>query len=293
MNTRSAIPSRIRIVDAVCFLPLILAFGWAWSRPGWAYMTVISATMYLGFKALTWIRRAPGTAPIWRHFAYWTGWPGMDADAFLFAKPNRCPSAGEGVFAAGKTVLGATLLWFAGTAGPEMPPMATAWLAMAGVVFLLHFGTFHGLSILWRTLGCKATPLMNWPVAARSVSEFWGRRWNTAFRDLANRFIFKPASARWGGKGGILAGFLFSGIIHEAAITLPARGGYGGPTLYFLIQGMGLLLERSPFGRKAGLMHGLRGRVFALAIVLLPTGLLFPVAFRERVILPFLHLIFP
>jgi hypothetical protein len=52
------------------------------------------------------------------------------------------------------------------------------------LVLVLYFGSFHLLSCAWRSAGVDAHPLMNWPLAAESVSEFWGRRWNTAFRDL-------------------------------------------------------------------------------------------------------------
>ena len=30
-------------------------------------------------------------------------------------------------------------------------------------------------------------------MASSSLSEFWGRRWNTAFHELATQFTFRPA----------------------------------------------------------------------------------------------------
>jgi alginate O-acetyltransferase complex protein AlgI len=80
--------------------------------------------------------------------------------------------------------------------------------------------------------------------------------------------------------------FLGSGLVHELAITVPARGGYGGPTAFFLLQALGVALERSARGRAWGLGQGPRGRVFMLATLLLPIPLLFPPAFLERVVLP-------
>jgi alginate O-acetyltransferase complex protein AlgI len=69
-------------------------------------------------------------------------------------------------------------------------------------------------------------------------------------------------------------------------ISLPARGGYGLPTIYFLIQGVALLVERSHFGRRLGLRRGLMGMAFGATVVLAPVPLLFPAPFIERVILP-------
>jgi hypothetical protein len=43
-----------------------------------------------------------------------------------------------------------------------------------------------------------------------------------------------------------LAVFLISGLLHELVITLPAGGGYGGLTWYFLIQGLLTQVENLP-----------------------------------------------
>src|SRR5205085_6806357 len=130
------------------------------------------------------------------------------------------------------------------------------WVGMVGLVMALHFGTFHLLSCAWRSAGVEARPLMNNPLASQGVSEFWGRRWNTAFRDLTHTFLFRPLTAWLGPAGALLAGFGFSGLVHDLVISVPARGGYGGPTLFFVVQGVALLAERSAAGRRLGLGRG-------------------------------------
>jgi hypothetical protein len=106
---------------------------------------------------------------------------------------------------------------------------------------------------------------------------------------VTHRYVFRPLTSRFGLSAGTLLTFLFSGIVHELAITVPAGGGYGGPTLYFLIQGAGLQLERTAWGRRAGLARGVGGWVFTMALTALPVTLLFPRPFVMDVIVPFLE----
>jgi len=75
--------------------------------------------------------------------------------------------------------------------------MLAGWLGMIGIVVTLHFGIFHALSCLWRRASVEARPLMHAPLASTSLSEFWGRRWNTAFRDLTHRFLFRRSPPGW------------------------------------------------------------------------------------------------
>ena len=124
-----------------------------------------------------------------------------------------------------------------------------------------------------------------------NLSDFWGNRWNRAFRDLTHRFLFRPLVPRLGGAGSVLVGFLFSGLVHDLVISLPARGGYGGPTLFFLLQGVGLLTIRSPLGKKLSLGQGIPGRVFSYFVLLLPAPILFHKPFVMEVILPFLRVL--
>jgi hypothetical protein len=130
---------------------------------------------------------------------------------------------------------------------------------------------------------------MNRPLESTSLSEFWGRRWNIAFRDLTYRFLFRPCASWFGPRWGILAGFLFSGAIHDVVISVPAHGGYGGPTAFFAIQGAAMAVERSAFGRELGLGSGSRGRLFAIVVLLAPAGLLFHRPFVIGIIVPFMR----
>jgi Membrane bound O-acyl transferase family len=259
--------------------------------PPWLLMWALAGAVYVGCKWLTWRRTPVSGAPAWRHLGYLFGWPGLDARAFLVGQTARRAAAAEWLFAAAKCGSGAALIWAVTPQLADGGPLLRGWVGMVGLVFLLHFGAFHLLSCAWRSVGVDAKPLMNWPVRAESLAEFWGRRWNTAFRDFTHRFLFRPLSARLGPRWGLAAGFLFSGLVHDAVISWPAGGGYGLPTLYFALQGLGLVAERSALGRRLGLGRGGRGWAFTLAVVAAPVGWLFHAPFVTRVMVPFLDVL--
>lgn len=252
-------------------------------------MWLLAFAIYAACKWLTWRRTPACGVALWRHAAYLLAWPGMDADAFLDFNPPRPgkPAPREWLFAGGKLTVGMSLLFgVTRLVSPEMPYLL-GWVGMIGLVLVLHFGIFHLLSCGWRSLGVKAQPLMNWPLASSSVSEFWGRRWNLAFRDLTYRFLFRPIAVRVGARWATLAAFIFSGLVHDLVISVPAGAGHGGPTFFFTMQGVAILVERTKTGRNFGLGRGCIGWLFAMLILLAPLWCLFHPPFIERIIVPF------
>jgi alginate O-acetyltransferase complex protein AlgI len=169
---------------------------------------------------------------------------------------------------------------------PSPYPYVAGWIALIGLALILHFGCFDLLSCLYRKYGIAARPIMDHPLKAGTLSEFW-RRWNTAFRDLVHVCVFRPLVRHVTAPVALMACFLFSGVIHDIVISVPARGGYGGPTLYFAIQGLGVVIEHGTLGQRLRLNRGWRGRVFAIICVLVPIGALFHRPFLEHVIVPF------
>jgi hypothetical protein len=252
--------------------------------PRWAFMWAIAVSMFIVLKALSFRGMKASGTPLSRELAYLLLWPGMDARGFLTQRASNRPTASEWVAAALKTLLGICLIF-----GSRLfeEALLGGWIAMVGVAFCLHFGGFHLLSCFWRSRGIQAVPLMDRPMLASSVSEFWGKRWNVAFRDLTHRMVFLPVLKRHGRNTALMAGFLFSGVIHELAITVPAGGGYGGPMLFFILQGCAALFERSKSGKRLGLGKGLRGQFFTQGLLLLTVGLLFPPPFVLWIINPF------
>jgi hypothetical protein len=259
--------------------------------PRWVLMWLLAGTIYFGCKWLTWRRTPIARVPAWRHAAYLLAWPGMDAERFLSNQPlteTQRPTTFEWLFAALKLLFGITVFWGVSRLFSTDQTALLGWTGMVGLIFMLHFGSFHLLSCGWRAMGIDARPLMNNPIASTSISDFWGRRWNIAVRDLTHRFLFRPLTIKWGARKATIAGFFVSGIVHDVVISIPARAGYGGPTLYFLIQGFALLAERSKFAKAIGLGSGWRGWLFTVLVLLLPVPLLFHLPFLREVIVPFM-----
>jgi alginate O-acetyltransferase complex protein AlgI len=264
------------------------------TMPRWVLMWAIAIALYAGCKWLTYacVRGRRDLPARTRVLGYLIAWPGMDAEVCL-ARRNAsvAPPLREWLAAGLKIGLGIVLTWVVARRAWPGNPLVTGWIGMIGAIFVLHFGAFHLLSLAWRRAGVNAIPLMRSPIRSTSLSEFWGRRWNTAFHELASRFTFKPLRPWIGVTAATLTTFLVSGLIHELVISVPAGGGYGLPTGYFMLQGLGVAGERSGMGRAMGLGRGWRGWAFTVVVTAGPAYWLFPPPFVDQIILPMLDVI--
>jgi len=288
------IPKRPRGLDWIPLPLLLLAtLPFRDHLPNWIFMWLFVTALFAGCKWLTWRRAQTGNPPanLKRTFGYLLAWPGMDAKSFLTSKQPEAPRLSEWLLATTRFFAGITLVWLAAKATITTDRLANAWLAMFGLTLLLHFGSFHLVALAWQRAGVPAKPLMQSPATATSLAAFWGVRWNTAFNKLVHDLAFRPLARRAGVAWATLGVFAISGIIHELAISFPARGGYGFPFGYFILQGLGVLVERSDAGRRLGLGHGFRGWLFMFIFTAAPVYWLFHPTFVENVILPMLKTI--
>jgi alginate O-acetyltransferase complex protein AlgI len=281
----------------------------------WQFMWLMAAAIFFGCKWLTaWrAQKSNSHLKLGPTLGYFFAWPGMDAEKFLSAplgpprpqfdglKPSSFAGPNTSVFSIAKILLGSVFLF--GVAHLADQPVIAGWIGMIGLILILHFGLFQLLAIGWRKAGIDVEPVMNAPLRSKTISEFWGRRWNSAFNRLAFEFVSRPLTRRLGGRSSChtvrrspgtstlhfgaatatLTAFLVSGLIHELVISLPAGGGYGLPTAYFLLQGTGILLER--------VFPEIRGRTFTALITAVPAFWLFHPPFVHNVILPFMKAI--
>ncbi len=268
-----------------------LAFVLQARVPAWEFMWALSFAIFAGLKWMTWWKARTRIAhSAGRSIAYLVAWPGMDAEAFLDAgKHPAKPTARQWLWATLKTALGVALLWVVARRVPEEHGLLRGWIGLFGLIFLLHFGSFHLIALFWQAVGVDAQPIMSKPILSKTLSEFWGKRWNLGFRQLAHDFVFRPLYERIGVAAAGLLVFVASGLIHDLVISLPAQGGYGLPTGYFVLQGLGVMLERSGLGRRMGLQKGPVAWIFLVIVAGVPAFWLFHPPFVWRVILPFMH----
>lgn len=287
--TRPAAFHRAGIAVCLCALPVE---AWWLSRgaPAWVMMWAIASGEFLALKLLT-LGGLPAGLPAWRLGAYVFLWPGMKPREFLGLTPARPPAATgpELARALAKTAFGVSGLSWAIAHSFSAPVLVSGWAGMFGIIFTLHFGGFDLLSWAWRRVGIAAMPIMRSPIQATSLGEFWGVRWNLAFAELARRFVLRPLARPLGASLAGGAVFLISGFLHESVLSLPARAGWGGPTLYFMLQALGIAAEKSAEGQRRGLGKGAVGWAWVLLLTVMPIPLLFPPVFVARVIVPMLQ----
>lgn len=128
-------------------------------------------------------------------------------------------------------------------------------------------------------LGRRLETIQDRPFCARSLSEFWGRRWNRWVGAWLRQTCFRPLRDR--PRLGIVAAFGASAALHELLAAVPMwlvyrRSLFGLMTGYFLLQAAGLLLERRWVRR-----HPVVGRIWTWIWVIAPVPLVLNEATRR------------
>ena len=283
----------------VLFLPLVALWGWLPGLTPTLKMFAVSLSMFCFIKLHSLMLYQVNTdrQPSWfEKFVWFFGWAGLDPNAFFKSEQavqGRESERGrvtgwlhEAFEAISKMAIGFALLVLVAPRLISVSPLLAGWVGMAGIVVVFHCGLIHLSAIGWNIIGRPVKPIMNSPLLATTVSEFWSKRWNLAFRDYAHVCIFKPLARKTNGTTAAFAGFLFSGIIHDLAISVPAGGGYGWPTLYFILQAVALLSER--YLKKSGyvLSNRLTGHIWTALWIAGPAFILLHQPFVLNVIVP-------
>ena len=292
---------------------LLLVLGLLWSLRSlfdpWWWMWIVAFTIFFGFKLLTLLhldatsrqRLSPS-----RLAAYFFLWPGLRPGVFVgqtllsgarqeyLAHSQQCLTHSlhsRSLWTNGclQLMFGAIAIWAVPRWLPiNSPTWLRAWTGMVGFSLLVHFGLFDLLAALWRTMGIPVDKLFSNPWRSVSLTDFWSNRWNRSFSEFCRSLVFWPLARRWGTRWASFAVFAFSGFVHEMMISAPARGGYGGPMIYFVVNGLAVQIETLSGWRKLAQRLPVLGRIWAMTVVLTPLPLLFHGPFQTQVVLPFL-----
>jgi alginate O-acetyltransferase complex protein AlgI len=223
----------------------------------------------------------------WGRFAAYLFWPGMQPRHFL---PERKPAdVRPAPTVAGlllNVVAAVGFLWIIPALMPPDWPVGLRFLSgMIGDVFLVIFVIFDAWALVYRACGVGVEKLWHCPVAATSLADFWGQRWNRIFSGMLREVLFLPLARRLGPSLALFAVFIYSGVMHEN-FSVGAGSGYGLPFLYFVIQGTATWLEgrcgfRGVFQRRPWL-----GWLWTAVVVVGPCLLLLHESFRSACVLP-------
>lgn len=256
----------------------------------WAFMLMLAGSLFFAFKWMSYWRSLHSRPFGLRSWIYLLAWPGMDADTFLNPEiPAQAAYPYEWLSAILKTLSGLILIGISFLPALDSFPLLRGYLGLIALGLFFHFGLFHLLSLFWRSRGIQAEAILQKPLQAKDLRDFWSKRWNLAFHQLSHRYLYKPLKSKNGRAIAFYSTFLFSGLMHELVITYPAESAYGLPTLYFMLQAIGIQIQTSSWARKRDLQTGFKAWLFTISFVLIPVGFLFPPVFVERVITPWLQ----
>jgi alginate O-acetyltransferase complex protein AlgI len=183
---------------------------------------------------------------------------------------------------------GALLFWVVPRWLPAETPRAVRfWIALVGGTFLFLLARMDFAALIFRAMGFAVERVWDCPVAATTLGEFWGRRWNRIVSGMAREVVFFPVARRAGARVALFAVFVYSGVYHEIASFI-AGSGYGGPFLYFMVQYVGVAVENLRPVRRLLQTHRWLGWVWTFAVVVLPVGLFLRPGFVDGVLVPLL-----
>ncbi len=222
------------------------------------------------------MRRRPMTAIGLPVFLF--AWPGVIPDCFAQRRLSQ-PIEPRRFFAAwARMAVGLTSIVLLAVSAPRLSDPLLGLAGVAALLLAIHLGVGDLLPWLLRWAGFDAPLLFDRPWAARSLSEFWGRRWNLAFVEMNRRLLLRPVYRYLGTSGSRLALFAVSGLLHELAISFPAGAGWGLPFGYFLLQGVLVAVEER---------FRIVNRAWTWFWLIAPSPWLFHEPFRRVLIVPF------
>jgi len=144
------------------------------------------------------------------------------------------------------------VLWGAVSADISGLSAASAWLGVIAFTLQLYFdfSAYSDMAIgMGRMMGFSFEENFNYPLAARSVTDFW-RRWHISLSTWFRDYVYIPLGGNRGGKArhirNLLVVWMLTGLWHGAAWNFVLWGLYYGVLLILEKYVWGKVLDRLP-----------------------------------------------
>src|SRR2546429_1369169 len=135
------------------------------------------------------IRRSPRAPTGLAVFLF--AWPGVIPDYFRERQPAQTIEPARFLAAWTRMSLGALSIVLLAVYAPHIPDRLLGLAGIAGLLLAIHLGAGDLLPWFLRWTGFAVPLLFDRPWAARSLAEFWSRRWNLAFVDMNQRLFLR------------------------------------------------------------------------------------------------------
>ena len=254
-------------------------------------MVTIVFLQLLSMKIVVAVESYPGKNRLkaFQWIAFAVGWFGMRPVLFEKLPSPSLPMTHLVLKGVSRILMGFFFLYLS-TVLEQYPLLARFFLPqlllLVGLSLILHFGILNLATAAWRALGVNVSELFRSPFRSKSLKEFWGKRWNVAFSEMTALIAYRPLKTKIGIEKAVIASFLLSGLLHEIAISLPARAGYGLPLIYFGIHAFAMHLEAKSQLIQKITQHKFLSHVWVMTLLVLPMPLLFHPGFMQHVLIP-------
>lgn len=227
----------------------------------------------------------------WAIFAF--GWAGMRAQPFEMFSGKPLPHAWSKIkFGLSRILVGFVMIFLTHQLvvlpiDRDVLFIVTTAILLVAFSLILHFGMLSISAGMWRLSGVATYYLFKAPADAKSLNEFWSKRWNLAFSEMTSVAIFRPLKNKTGSAFALMIAFAFSGLLHELALSVPVNSGYGLPLLYFIIQGIIVIVEKVLFSNNIWFFQNrILAKVWVFFWLIVPMPLLFHTEFIKKVVFP-------
>ena len=244
--------------------------------PGVRLLLATVGLIYLLKAVAMWTR--PGPRSFAGLVAFLFAWPGVIPGHFQDRRPAQLVDPGRFLSAWARMVLGLVSMVVLAIYAPDMPETVLGLAGIAAILLTIHLGICDLLPWLLRWAGFAVPLLFDRPWAAKSLTEFWSRRWNLAFVEMNRHLLLRPFCRALGKRGSRFALFACSGLLHELGLSYPAGAGWGRPMGYFLLHAVLVEVEER---------YQIANRVWTWLWLAAPAAWLFHAPFRRTLVVPF------